>query len=249
MVLFGQRPRVLSSALTVSKGMARKQRAGRGVSEARSIRLLTRPVGLYTQPDPVPPRTFSRLSWAEQGQLTSGINQLIGGNVEYHLNGLYAPGGTTGHHAYGYAAMAALYGAYKVHSVTVEIEAMGVSPNIPLLMTALYQLSGVSYTSLPVQDMSEQANASAQMLSNVNPTKITRTIPIYEVLGVTKAEFDREMNQYSGVSLTGVGANPPAVASLLIALGATVNTAVTASYTVRLLLDVEWFSRIPQAHS
>ncbi len=131
----------------------------------------------------------------------------------FQLNSCFEPLDSVATQAYGFDQMAALYGRYKVHRVTVGVHYHSTAAGTCLsLAVRPPEDSG----SLGGQNGALQA-ARSNVTTLVEASPRTngaahwqKTYDIYDILGISKKEYEANIEEYSAL----VGANPSRIAGL-----------------------------------
>lgn len=161
----------------------------------------------------------------------------------FRLNSIFAPQFTAGagaNRVLGYTQVAALYKRYKVVGVVVDIEVydpdqdgmvvgIGYQPG-----NATQQLAGVL-----IDDIDAKQGYYVASFSNTGSQKkhFKKFIPMYRLLGLTKAQFAADTFLYS----SDIGSSPNQVPFLRIAVASTANA--TNSFA-RAIIRIEYHTRL-----
>lgn len=133
--------------------------------------------------------------------------QIIGTTYTIQPNSCFEPLDTAATQPYGFDQMASLYAKYKVLSATVEIQAStsGVS-GITNVLTVMAQspTGGATLAGVAGDVAAARPNVSVAVVPTLNPVTWRRKYVMHELLGVTKNEFDANVEEYAAP----VGANP-----------------------------------------
>ncbi len=134
-----------------------------------------------------------------------GSNQQAGTPYTFNLGSLFEPR-SGGHQPFGFDQMAALYGRYKVHKVRIVVETMPINANT---QSGGAQVVGVfppgsaqtTLNRLTAVSMGENFNVSTKLihLNAVAPTVFSATYDIASIAGLTKKEFDANIEDYSAL--------------------------------------------------
>jgi hypothetical protein len=206
--------------------------------------------------DPFPARTVRELDYTQSlaiagdgfGTTTSGSERF------FRLNSCFAPSTSGGHQPYGFDQMMTLFRRFKVLKTRVEIHAVNVpTSNNPCI--GIIRLSPpnstllTSTTSNAYNVFGEKPQCSIIFFPAtpvVQVTKWVRNVDMAEICGLSRAEFDANVNDYAGTA-----ALSPAN---IVTLG--LNTANVSSagdqavqYFVNLRFTVEFFERNALAQS
>ncbi len=182
-----------------------KQRAGGGASSTPSI---PRSQITFRYDDPFPARTVKELVYKHEltAHTDPGSNSQAGTPLTFNLGSLFAPI-AGGHQPFGFDQMAALYARYKVHKVRVRIETYPIT-NLGTISSAIQVVGifppGSAQTTLNVLNaysMGENFNVSTQFVSQaaIRPTVYETTLDIATIAGLTKKEFEANIEDYSAL--------------------------------------------------
>ncbi len=187
------------------------------------------------------------LPYIEYGSVTSAATAgTLGTQVYYNLNSLFAVS-AAGHQPYGFNTLETLYRRYKVDRVDVAIKfiaydtstihmqalAMIIPPN------ATYTTSAVTLAVALEKPMT--ATAVIDPASAHTTAVIRQSFPMYELIGVTKAQFDANVEDYQALCT----ASPARVPTLLVNVANLSSAVATAIKTeVTLMFHCEFFERV-----
>ncbi len=183
-----------------------------------------------------------------------GSNQQAGTPYLFNLGSIFEPR-AGGHQPFGFDQMAALYARYKVHKVRIHVETLYVAPGTSGI-TAGFQVVGVfppgsAQTTLNVLtagNMGENFNVSTKLVSaaNVVPLVFDATYDIATIAGLTREEFESNVEDYSAL----VTASPTRYPFLEVNQSAyTAADAAGYRHNVTLTFFVEFWQRISLAGS
>ncbi len=135
-----------------------------------------------------------------------GSNQQAGTPVVFNLGSLFAPE-AGGHQPFGFDQMALLYARYKVHKVKIRVETMclgsatNVGPGVQVI--GIFPPGSAQTTSavLTAYSMGENFNVSTKMVTSnlVAPVVFESTLDIATIAGLTKKEFEANIEDYSAL--------------------------------------------------
>lgn len=233
-----------------SKPKRPSTKAGGGASSG-SRNVLAAPTRLmgYTDITPFPNMAVVKLRfgyrWASSSNAASS---LIGSPLVIQANSVYEPVDTLSDQPYGYDQMAALYSKYKVLGVTLQVTSAA-SATSPSMMFVLGQspTGGVSLSGANAGLTTSRPNVAVYPCAAAGGPVSTyrRDFAIHELLGVTKQEFDSNVEDYTAA----VGANPAQMPTIQLAESTLSSVqSATVSY-VSLTFTVQFFGRIGQSLS
>lgn len=173
----------------------------------------------------------------------------LGGSYFFRLNSVYDPDSSgVGTSATGYSTWSALFLNYKVHRVTARIDAIvsggtaaTSSANIvvaPVASQAVVPSNAYLWKTMPYASNQTIVPVS---LGGQNRAQFVKSFDLAAVARVTKEQYAVDMD-FSGA----VGSNPSRQIYLLLGVqGQGVTSVVTATFTVSLTYEVEWFNPVP----
>ncbi len=182
-----------------------------------------------------------------------GSNQQAGTPFTFNLGSLFEPR-SGGHQPFGFDQMAALYARYKVHKVRIEVETAtnvaGSTSGQAVQVIGIFP-PGSAQTTLNVTtalSMGENFNVSTKVIhpQAVLPTRFVSELDIATIAGLTKKEFEANIEDYSAL----VSASPTRFPFLEVNLAP--NTAASGIYfysSVTLTFVAEFWQRISLAAS
>ncbi len=184
-------------------------------------------------------------------QAGSGSGYSIGATTyKLQLNSLFEPLDGDALQPYGYDQMAALYGRYKVHKVTVAIKWF--SPSSPGTVAAFALHPPEDTTTIASTTgylTASKSNVSTNIQAGVPlgpPNSWSKTYNLHEVLGLSKQEFESNVEEYSAL----ISANPGRMPLLELGCWNMLGTASAVySAIITLVFDAEFSGRIQQAAS
>ncbi len=182
-----------------------KQRAGGGASSTPSI---PRNQINFRFQDPFAARAVRELVYKETllTHTAPGANQQAGTPFTFNLGSLFEPR-SGGHQPFGFDQMAALYARYKVHKVKVKVETFPITASstrsIGIQLVGIFP-PGSTQTTLNVLtavSMGENFNVASQVVLNsvYAPVVLERTLDIATIAGLTKKEFEANIEDYSAL--------------------------------------------------
>ncbi len=182
-----------------------------------------------------------------------GANQQAGTPLTFNLGSLFEPR-SGGHQPFGFDQMAALYARYKVHKVHVKVETFPTGSGATLGVA--YQLVGIfppgsAQTTLNVllaANMGENFNVSSKLwlVNAVQPVTFEATYDIATIAGLTREEFESNIEDYSAL----VSASPTRFPFMEVNLAPVVAASGSDfSSTVTLTFFAEFWQRISLAGS
>jgi hypothetical protein len=191
---------------------------------------------------PFPSRWRVKLPYATQIAFTAGAAGLVGTEHIFRLNSAYDPDYSgAGNYPYGFAALAAIYGSYRVHAVLIDI--VWTDPSADgCLANNMVQPSGATFTLAGVGSyvVDRQPGSDVRVLNNTGTqaVRITKRFTIAELEGLTKHQWEANPN-YSATTST----NPSLFPLLRVGLACATTATPTATAQIRLEFDVEFFNR------
>lgn len=182
--------------------------------------------------------------------LVSGAvdGSLCGVSTTFNLNSMFSPtGGAT--QPYGFDQMAALYGRYKVYSVTISLTvSKGTDAQNTMYAHALIQnpSGGATLTGLSGGDVEERPNGVTWVVGNI-PVHWNAHFDISTLCGINKREFEANVEDYAAL----VSASPARIATMQLAVSnaASAQTSKGVDWRVLIEYDCVFFQRITQADS
>lgn len=209
------------------------------------------PFKRITQGDPLPPYKNCKISYSDRYTLTSGTVGIFGNEQIMRLNSLYDPDlSGTGHQPLYYDTMSLVYKRYKVTGVSIDV--LWTDPQADGVVCAMciqpssevYSVAGKSVGVLDEQPMSVVRYLNDSGSQN---TRVKQFVPIYQIEGMTKSQFNGQADgDYTAVTTT----NPAKVPYLRMgaaSLSGTSGVGVTA--IVKLTYHVRFYERIIQSQS
>ncbi len=132
-----------------------------------------------------------------------GSNQQAGAPQVFNLGSLFAPE-AGGHQPFGFDQMAALYARYKVHKVRIRVETIQTTTSTGASQVVGIFPPGSTMTTLNVltaQTMGENFNVSTKVMHplSTSPTVYSTTLDIATIAGLTKREFEANIEDYSAL--------------------------------------------------
>ncbi len=226
------------------------QSAGGGASSAS----IPRGQITFRYQDPFPARTVKELVYKHDitAHTDPGSNNQAGTPLTFNLGSLFAPI-AGGHQPFGFDQMAALYARYKVHKVKIRVETF---MNSATSVAGAVQVIGIfppgsSQTTLNVLNayaMGENYNVSTNVIqfNAVRPVVYETTLDIATIAGLTKKEFEANIEDYSAL----VSASPTRFPFLEVNLAPfTAANGDLYSSGVTLTFVAEFWQRISLAQS
>lgn len=184
-----------------------------------------------------------KLPYATQMAFTAGAAGVFGTEHLFRLASGYDPDYSgAGNYPYGFSAMAALYGQYRVHGVLIDLlwtdpSADGVS------VGALVQPSNATFTmpGFAPYVVDRQPGGDVRELNNtgMQTVRVTRRFTIAELEGLTKQQWEANPNYTAAV-----GSNPSLTPWLRVAVACLTTATPTATCVIRLEYDIEFFNRL-----
>lgn len=185
--------------------------------------------------------TYSTATAIAEGGAGGGVSYF------YRLNSVYDPDASgVGTTATGYSTWAALFLNYKVRRVTVRVQGTPNTANnsyvmaimAPVPSQAVIPTNPLLWVSIPkavIQSATPNANGGKSLVTYI------RTFDIASVAGVTKAQYQNDMD-FSGT----VGSNPARQVYFFVGMRSIGSgTPATFNYTVQISYEVEWFNPTP----
>lgn len=238
----------MSLQLTVKKQAKTSTKA----SKRRNRALALSPVIGVAFFDPFPPRLNRTLVYCQAlAQLSDGaVAFKTGAAVTFNLNSVFAPLTAGAHQPYGFDQLSPLYQKYKVTHVTFKIRML------PTLSTNFTFSGGLVWCVVPVNSVYDPSSSATEFVlekpgggilcgSSVNPVNHTMSIPIHQAAGITKQQFNADVEDYSSL----VTASPAKIPVLRIAAWSTAATAQYTDWFVEVHYQVEFYDRLIQASS
>ncbi len=227
-----------------------KTRAGGGASSVS----IPRNQITFSFQDPFPARTIKELVYKDDllYHTDPGSNLQAGTPYTYNLGSLFQPR-SGGHQPFGFDQMASLYARYKVHKVHIRVET---TADVSTMARAAAQVIGIfppgsTQTTLNVlsaYSMGENFNVSTKLVPSaaVTPTIFQTTLDVATIAGLTKKEFEANIEDYSAL----VTASPTRFPFMEVNLAPTV-AAIGSDYMsgVTLTFVAEFWQRISLAAS
>lgn len=209
--------------------------------------------------DPFPTSAKVQLRYTNilTGVQASGSSGYTIGATTYklQLNSLFEPLDGDPLQPYGFDQMAALYGRYKVHKVGVKLQWFSHASPGTVGAFALHPpedattiASTVGFQTAAKSNVSTQIQAAATSGGGgvFTPLSWSKTYNLHEVLGISRQEFESNVEEYSAL----VGANPARMPLLELGCWNMLGTAsATYAVVITLVFDAEFSGRIQQASS
>ncbi len=180
-----------------------------------------------------------------------GSNQQAGTPFTFNLGSLFEPR-SGGHQPFGFDQMAALYARYKVHKVRVRVETFRLGTvTLPATQVIGIFPPGSTQTTLNVvtaMSMGENFNVSTKvhLPSVIAPVVFETTLDIATIAGLTKKEFEANIEDYSAL----VSASPTRFPILEVNLAPNLTTeGDDHASVVTLTFVAEFWQRISLAAS
>lgn len=231
-VAFSKRPKIHNFRTVYKATASNKRRA----MVPRNIR------PAYTGASPFPLSKIAAVVYSDNRVMNTGTLSLFGNEHAYALNGLFDPDITGfGHQPYGYDQLMAIYAAYKVHAVKVELTWTNATQNG---MTVGYKMSPIGdNTALAGMSWAKATESPSTQVRPINAdnhgvVKQSFMIPMHMLANVTKLQFNAEPNLYSGT----VSANPLPPNTALLRVAAVVPQSITDA-TVEVRIRITYFTR------
>jgi len=189
---------------------------------------------------PFPPKWRVKLPFASQYNLPTVGSAYFGTEQIMRLNSLYDPDFTgAGNYPYGFSAMSAMYGSYRVRSVLIDL--VWSNPSIDgSFVGAMVQPSGSTFTmagQYPLAvDIQPGGDVRVLNITGSQTVRVTKRFTIAELDGISPTQWAADPN-YSAQ----VGANPANCPLLRLAIQATSSSHVTVQ--VRLEFECEFYNR------
>jgi hypothetical protein len=184
-------------------------------------------------------------------------SNLVGGTVTFQPNSAFEPLDTYAPQPYGFDQMAALYAKYKVLAFTLELEADPsgtASVTFCQILSLLYQppSGGVTLAGANGALTAARPNVATVFMGNAlsnRPASYRRYMPMQDILGVSKQEFDSNVEEYAAA----VAANPVQMPTIQIGLSTVTSQGAASGANAMVLFTltqrVQFFGRISQALS
>ncbi len=181
---------------------------------------------------------------------SSATPGLIGTTSVFQLNSCYEPLDTAASQPYGFDQMAQLYGRYKVHSVKVRCQYATAAQGTGVQLAVHPPEDSSTIAGLDAQLQAAKSNTTTLLLGNgMTGSQIpewSRTFKVYELLGISKKEYEANIEEYSAL----VSANPGRMVTLECGGFNWMSNASTTVYTFwTIVQEVEFSGRLPQALS
>lgn len=158
----------------------------------------------YIDNDPFPPRREYQLTYFQKERFFSSasVTDVFGAESIFSLNSLFDPDiGSIGHQPYGYDQLTLLYHRYKVNKVKIDVTYY--NPSVDGMVCGAMLTANNSTTTLAGQSITQATELPfvvTRTLNNtgIQRTKISQTISIAEMVGVTRQQFDANINAFTG---------------------------------------------------
>lgn len=165
--------------------------------------------------DPFRVKDRVKFTYMQTSTLSVGASGLLGTMQEFNLNNLYDCDRTgQGHQPYGYDEMSALYNSYFVH--TVDLDIFFRDPNIDSMYMVCRIIAPNTTSSLSSANNTFAAETPWSLQRYLSDTgnqekRIKARIPLYKLLGITKAQFSAGCvtGLYSAAFPSGYPSNQP----------------------------------------
>lgn len=214
-----------------------------GLNGKASPNKLTGDWGLYRMPNPFPLRFETDLSYEAHATFSVGALGIFGSESVFSLNSPYDPnvalGGTQ---PMGFQACAAIWNNYKVHDVSIIVEAVAPTSD-GIYVGAQIECSSSSFT-LAGSTFDVGAQCPRCCVKRVNtdsssrPTRMTRKFNIGFIEGLTPIQFSAD----DGFYVASVGSNPSNQPTLRVAVGSPIPAAGSATVSVRIVYHVQFYN-------
>ena len=184
------------------------------------------------------------MTWAQSLTLSSAAVAYQAGTEQIlQLNNLFDPdlsGGT--HQPYGYDQMAAIYGRYVVHAVTVDLRVLRLVNQLNALVCCAQPANATFITTgNSIAALDEQPNTHLVMMdSQGSTTHIRKRFTIAELEGTTETQLRANLEEYGAL----VTAAPTRTPYLRLALANLASTTVQdCRIVMRLEFEAEFYER------
>jgi hypothetical protein len=202
--------------------------------------------------DPFPPHRNVSLNYVANLQLTNGAAGVFNSTQQYRLNSLYDPDHTgAGHQPYGYDQITAIYQKYKVYRCDVELTFWFPSQAMYAAIQFLGPDDASTLTGMTPDIAGERPTCELLPLAaaSKDPVKVRKTIDIARVIGMTRAQFDADLDGTCAQQ----NANPLRPVYMQLAIADPTSTyaqgAQSAYCQVKLVYHARVWSRHTQAQS
>lgn len=187
------------------------------------------------------------MHWAILGTSGSAPNTNLSNEAIFSLNSAYDPAqaGAGSIQPNYWDTLAVLYSYYLVHAVEVEITFF--DPSADGLLVG-FQLQGTSVSGLTMSDLSSRPLTRYATISNTGQQVYVfkMRLPIHEVLGLTRAQYLNDTNNYGAAVTT----NPANQAYLRIfAVSTQSGVATTYKAHVKINYKIQFWNRPSMAIS
>ncbi len=220
------------------------QRPSRAKALAEAARLATLKYNYFS---PVPDKHRCLLQYADKFAFTSGTAGIFGTEQVMNLNSLFDPDNTgTGHQPYGFDQMATFYARYKVNAVSVKMTWNQPAVSGGVVAYLVEPAASLSLTSATISRISELPNVVVRVMPTVEPTTLAFTIQMHTLLGLSKAEYDAQFDDYAAA----IGASPAKLTLLRFSFANILDVGGTGcSMLLQMTFDSTFFSRASYAAS
>jgi hypothetical protein len=225
-----------------------KKKNGQAVSKAQTGALIQRTEAVPRNYGEVfPPRVFVKMCYSLTDPISGNATlNLLGTQVTYTINSIFAPGGGAGaHQPYGRDTMFALYNKYKVHRCDYRITS-GPEPDANksfVVIQAGPPNVVVTTGSVAVGAIRERYDAVYKptfvMNSTSHAVESARTVHMHHACGVSKAVFDAEENYGAAM-----GNDPTNKVYLYAAVGCSTSTSYSTYIQSYFEFYVELYERL-----
>jgi hypothetical protein len=201
------------------------------------------------QMSPFPPKMTRDMIWSESFSLTTPTSQAVFSTQHLlKLNSLNQPDASATHKPYAWVEMSALYDRYISHATNVEFVFQVASGSKALAMgfvvlpsSSSYGIGAEAVTSVLENQMGDVLFCNATGWT----TRKRFTLAMHVIEGLSKVQYDAELDDYSGSTQSG---NPLKTPYLLVALANTTdNTAVGVNIIVKMKFRATFYGRTVQA--
>jgi hypothetical protein len=196
----------------------------------------------YFAPAPFKPRWRVELLYSETVSFTAGASGVYGAEKIFRLNSPYDPDYSgVGVYATNFPQLANIYNNYRVYGVNVDL--MWTDPSADgLNVAACIEPSGGAFTlagqSITLADRQNICDTRALNNTGMQTVRMQRKFRINEIDGILPAEFMGNPGYTAAVTT-----NPSLTPYMRLAIACYTTATPTASCTVRLTFDVEFYNR------